>query len=156
MNNLWSQKCSELRSHSQYNVKLSIITSLEQRESILRREVHRSPSYSRHRIISAKKNACKLLKQASNGYYSNQIPESFFLFIHIDIASLSCRVVHLKLPIITLRDSGDKFALPQARTNYLKDSFSYSGAVLWNSLPNEVRQANTLSQFKTYCSNFFR
>ena len=23
----------------------------------------------------------------------------------------------------------------------LKDSFSYSGAVLWNSLPNEVRQA---------------
>ena len=28
MNNLWSQKCSELRSHSQYNVKLSISTSL--------------------------------------------------------------------------------------------------------------------------------
>ena len=58
--------------------------------------------------------------------------------------------------MFTLRDTGDKLALPQARTNYLKDSFSYSGAVLWNSLPNEVRQANTLSQFKTYCSNFFR
>ena len=36
----------------------------------------------------------------------------------------------------TLRDTGDKLALPQARTNYLlKDSFSYSGAVLWNSPP---------------------
>ena len=62
-----------------------------------------------------------------------------------------------RIAYYTLRDTGDKLALPQARTNYLKDSFSYtSGAVLWNSLPNEVRQANTLSQFKTYCSNFFR
>ena len=62
----------------------------------------------------------------------------------------------IRIAYYTLRDTGDKLALPQARTNYLKDSFSYSGAVLWNSLPNEVRQANTLSQFKTCCSNFFR
>ena len=61
-----------------------------------------------------------------------------------------------RIAYYTLRNTGDKLALPQARTNYLKDSFNYSGAVLWNSLPNEVRQANTLSQFKTYCSNFFR
>ena len=39
MNNLWSEKCSELRSHSQYNVKLSISTSLEQRKNMLRREI---------------------------------------------------------------------------------------------------------------------
>ena len=31
------KKCSELRSHSPYNVKLDIITSLEQRERMLRR-----------------------------------------------------------------------------------------------------------------------
>ena len=36
MNNLCFQKCFELGSDSQYNVKLSIITSLEQRESMLR------------------------------------------------------------------------------------------------------------------------
>ena len=42
----------------------------------------------------------------------------------------------------TLRDTGDKLALPQARTNDLKDSFSYSGAVLWNSLPYEVQHAS--------------
>ena len=59
-----------------------------------------------------------------------------------------------RIAYYTLRATGDKLALPQARTNYLKDSFSYSGAVLWNSLPNEVRQANTLSQFKTYCRNY--
>lgn len=27
--------------------------------------------------------------------------------------------------------AGGKFALPQPRTNYLKNSFSYSGAVIW-------------------------
>ena len=40
-----------------------------------------------------------------------------------------------RIAYYTLRDTGDKLALPQARTNYLKDSFSYSGAVLWNSPP---------------------
>ena len=41
-----------------------------------------------------------------------------------------------RITCYTLRDTGDKLALPQARTNYLlKDSFSYSGAALWNSPP---------------------
>ena len=29
-----------------------------------------------------------------------------------------------------------------------KNSFSYSGAVLWNSLPLELRKAESLNQFK--------
>ena len=102
----WSRKCSELRSHSQYNVKLSIMTSLKQHESMLRREkCYWSPSYSRHRIVSANKTLCKLLKQASNGYYSIQIPESFFSFMYIGIASLSCRVVDLKLPTVKAKEA---------------------------------------------------
>ena len=32
--------------------------------------------------------------------------------------------------------------------NYLKNSFSYTGAVLWNSLPAGLRQAKTLESFK--------
>ena len=37
MNIVWFQKCSdhELRSHDHYNVKLNIITSLEQRKRML-------------------------------------------------------------------------------------------------------------------------
>ena len=35
-----------------------------------------------------------------------------------------------------LRDSENKLAVPLPRTNYYKNSFSYSGAVLWNSLPS--------------------
>ena len=38
--------------------------------------------------------------------------------------------------------------IPKPRTNYLKNSFSYTGAVLWNSLPAGLRQAKTLESFK--------
>ena len=34
-----------------------------------------------------------------------------------------------------LRDSDGTLAIPQPRTNYCKRSLSYSGVVLWNSLP---------------------
>ena len=39
-----------------------------------------------------------------------------------------------------LRDSDNKLAIPLPRTNYYKNSFGYSGAVLWNSPPLAVRQ----------------
>ncbi len=39
-------------------------------------------------------------------------------------------------------------------SNNLKNSFSYSGAVLWNTLPTELVQASTLHKFKSDCSNF--
>ena len=38
-----------------------------------------------------------------------------------------------------LRNSDNKLALPKPRTNFLKRSFCYSGAHLWNSLPHNVR-----------------
>ena len=44
-----------------------------------------------------------------------------------------------------LRDSVNKLAVPLPRTNFLKNSFSYSGAVLWNSSPSDLRQAESLS-----------
>ena len=56
----------------------------------------------------------------------------------------------------TLRDSSGKLAIPQPRTDYIKNSFSYSGAVLWNSLPSDLRQASSLQKFKADCSNLFQ
>ena len=38
----------------------------------------------------------------------------------------------------SLRDTEGKLVIPQPHTNYMKNSFSYSGAVLWNSLPNSL------------------
>ena len=38
-----------------------------------------------------------------------------------------------------LRDSFRKLNLPKPRTDHLKRSFGYSGALLWNSLPENIR-----------------
>ena len=48
-----------------------------------------------------------------------------------------------------LRNTENTLTLPQPRTDYLKKSFSYSGAQLWNSLPIALRQATSLNDFKT-------
>ena len=55
----------------------------------------------------------------------------------------------------SLRDTNGKLAIPLAHTNFMKNSFSYSGAVLWNSLPIELRQANSLGAFRAGCKQFF-
>ena len=47
-----------------------------------------------------------------------------------------------------LRDSENKLAVPLPRTNYYRYSFCYSGAVLWNNLSTDVRQAKSLTVFR--------
>ena len=54
-----------------------------------------------------------------------------------------------------LRDSVNKLAVPLPRTNFLKNSFSYSGAVLWNSLPSDLRRAESLSDFSHLLNSFY-
>ena len=46
-----------------------------------------------------------------------------------------------------LRDSENKLAVPLPRTNYYRNSFCYSEAVLWNNLVSDVRQAKSLTSF---------
>ena len=38
--------------------------------------------------------------------------------------------------VCNMRDSAQKLIVPKPRTDNLKRSFSYSGALLWNSLPD--------------------
>lgn len=45
-------------------------------------------------------------------------------------------------------DSVNELVVPFPRTNNMKNSFSYSGATLWNSLPCNIRESGSLSQFK--------
>ena len=54
-----------------------------------------------------------------------------------------------------LRNTETDLALPKPKTNFLKRSFRYSGAMLWNNLPDEAKRAKTLRQFKRgICSLF--
>ena len=52
-----------------------------------------------------------------------------------------------------LRDSDGTLAIPQPRTNYCKRSLSYSGVVLWNSLPLNIRKSLSLNEFKSKLKN---
>ena len=45
-----------------------------------------------------------------------------------------------------LRDSFGKLNYPRPRTDYLKRSFGYSGALLWKSLPENI--IISIGQFK--------
>ena len=54
-----------------------------------------------------------------------------------------------------LRNSFRKLTLPRPRTNYLKQSFSYSGALLWNSLPENVREIKSIRKFKEQIKHLF-
>ena len=53
-----------------------------------------------------------------------------------------------------LRDSDGTLAIPQPCTNYCKRSLSYSGVVLWNSLPLNIRQSLSLNEFKSKLKNY--
>ena len=46
-----------------------------------------------------------------------------------------------------LRDNEKKFSLPKLRIYFLKCSFSYRGALLWNNLPHNVRAIRSYKQF---------
>lgn len=55
----------------------------------------------------------------------------------------------------SLRNSESKLTLPMPHTDYLKRSFSYNGAILWNSLPQQVRNMSSLGQFKKEINRLF-
>ena len=53
-----------------------------------------------------------------------------------------------------LRNSEMRLNLPKPRTSYLKRSFCYSGALLWNSLPQEIK-LQSQAKFKKAVNKYF-
>ena len=47
-----------------------------------------------------------------------------------------------------LRTSRENIALPRARTDYYRNSFAFTGAKIWNSLPNDLKCERSLESFK--------
>ena len=53
---------------------------------------------------------------------------------------------------MTLRsDSNKNFRTPKPKLNMFKNSLSYPGALIWNSIPVEIRNANTIDSFVNKC-----
>jgi hypothetical protein len=51
-------------------------------------------------------------------------------------------------------DSG-KYILPRTRIDLYKNSFAFSGASIWNSLPLKIRSCTTLSLFRSSVKKYF-
>ena len=54
-----------------------------------------------------------------------------------------------------LRNSEIELNLPKPRTNYLKRSLCYSGALLWNSLPQNIRRLSSLTLFNNSLNQYY-
>ena len=74
---------------------------------------------------------------------SGQTPQ----YLHEMFASRRCQY--------SLRNSNGKLFIPKPNTNYLKCSFSYSGAFLWNNLPESLRLSPSLTAFKSSLESLY-
>ena len=66
-----------------------------------------------------------------------------------------CNLFAPRKPNYYFRKARKKLMLPKPRTDYLKRSFSYIGALLWNNLPEEIGTSNSLSFFKRSSHRWF-
>ena len=48
-----------------------------------------------------------------------------------------------------LRNSNTDVALPKPKNEFRKKSFGYSGAILWNNLPQELKLMESINSFKS-------
>ena len=55
----------------------------------------------------------------------------------------------------TLRNNENKLQLPKPRTDYLKRSFCYDGAAVWNKLPENIRTTSSLRVFRKKLKKHF-
>jgi len=51
--------------------------------------------------------------------------------------------------------SRSTFTLPKARTNYGKFSIRFAGAQVWNSIDENIKGTNSISEFKSKTKQFF-
>lgn len=75
------------------------------------------------------------------------------LAFHADVKSYP--ILHEQQWLRTGTRRSHTIPLAQPRKNYLHNSFCYSGAVLWNSFPEIVRQAEFPCNFKSLLHGYY-
>ena len=64
------------------------------------------------------------------------------------------KYVHEVQPYNTRMASDNKLVVPRPHTSMFKNSFQYAGTFVWNSIPNDVKQCTTVSNFKNKLKSF--
>ena len=68
---------------------------------------------------------------------------STWLYMAIDIFTRN-----MGRSVYNLRISRRNLALPAVKTNYYQNNFAYTGAKIWNALPDEMRYEKSMKAFK--------
>ena len=85
--------------------------------------------------------------------YSHKTGEYYDIQCYLSDLFITCHNVDHQL-----RSNHRKLYLDEPKTNYLRKSFSYRGAVSWNSLPNEILDGYDqlcVHSFKTLLRNHY-
>ena len=57
----------------------------------------------------------------------------------------------------SLRSVANKnYVLPQAKCNLFKGSLSFSGVLVWNSIPLDIKKSSSLQMFIKRCSEWIK
>jgi len=90
--------------------------------------------------------AVRRAKQKANLMYKciNNLTPAYF-----------CNLFAPRTPNYYFRNAKKTLMLPKPKTDYMKWSFSYSGALLWNNFPEETRTSNSLSFFQRSIHTLF-
>ena len=83
-----------------------------------------------------KNQKCSFMYKVMNDLVPSYLRELFVIINQTHEHNLRCSDINLKIP--------------QPHTNYLKRSFAYSGAVLWNDVPLAFKQAPSVNVFNNY------
>ena len=67
------------------------------------------------------------------------------------------RAVNLENTLSNLRSVANKhYILPQAKCNIFKGSLSFSGVLVWNSIPLDIKNSTSLQVFSKRCSEWIK
>ena len=80
--------------------------------------------------------------------------ETVYRYIHNNNILMNSRfqpVIHS----YETRNSLSGLFIPRVNTNYGKHSIHYSGSIIWNSIPAEIRLSTSLSLFKHKLFNYY-
>ena len=67
------------------------------------------------------------------------------------------RAVNLESTLSNLRSGANKhYVLPQVKCNLFKGSLSFSGVLVWNSIPLDIKNSTSLHMFRKRCSEWIK
>ena len=67
------------------------------------------------------------------------------------------RAINLESTLSNLRSVANKqYVLPQAKCNLFKGSLSFSGELVWNSIPLDIKNSTSLQMSSKRCSEWIK